>query len=223
MVVPNLSDQVAKGWLMKTVKNQKLLNHDNIATGIDFQLTIQELGGWLMPYRKAYEYFGEVQAVTEQKENVYPCITRWPSSNQMTLNPWSKVQVLAGFSCVTLRRRQKLFESPLGKYRFLGDHILVPITNNGNEEMEIAMIINILPQTKANAVVAIVEDKLKILASCNVEDTYNLKIEQKRRDQRRLSRVEFPLLFVCMVAITSAVLGYLLHPLTLYKASTLYD
>ena len=39
--------------------------------------------------------------------------------------------------------------------------------------MEIAMIINILPQTKANVVVASVEDKLKILASCNVvEDTY---------------------------------------------------
>ena len=43
--------------------------------------------------------------------------------------------------------------------------------------MEIAMIINILPQTKANVVVAFVEDKLKILASCNVvDDTYNLKL-----------------------------------------------
>ena len=41
--------------------------------------------------------------------------------------------------------------------------------------METEMIINILPKTKANAVVATVEDKLKILASCNVEDTYNLK------------------------------------------------
>ena len=55
--------------------------------------------------------------------------------------------------------------------------ILVPITNNGNEEMETAMIINILPQTKANVVVASVEDKRKILASCNVvEDTYNLEL-----------------------------------------------
>ena len=55
--------------------------------------------------------------------------------------------------------------------------ILVPISNNGNEEMEIAMIINILPQTKANVVVASVEDKRKILASCNVvEDTYNLEL-----------------------------------------------
>ena len=55
--------------------------------------------------------------------------------------------------------------------------ILVPINNNGNEEMETAMIINVLPQTKANVVVASVEDKLKILASCNVEeDTYNLKL-----------------------------------------------
>ena len=53
----------------------------------------------------------------------------------------------------------------------------MPITTNGNEEMETAMIINILPQTKANVVVASVEDKLKILASCNVvEDTYNLKL-----------------------------------------------
>ena len=34
--------------------------------------------------------------------------------------------------------------------------------------METAMIINILPQTKANVVVASVEDKLKILASCNI-------------------------------------------------------
>ena len=43
--------------------------------------------------------------------------------------------------------------------------------------MENAMIINILPQKKANVVVAFVEDKLKILASCNVvEDTYNLKL-----------------------------------------------
>uniref|UniRef100_A0A7N2L481 Myb/SANT-like domain-containing protein n=1 Tax=Quercus lobata TaxID=97700 RepID=A0A7N2L481_QUELO len=49
------------------------------------------------------------------------------------------------------------------------------------------------------------------------------RIEQQRRDQRTLSRVEFPLLFVCMVAITSVVLGYLLHPLTLHKATTLYD
>ncbi|KAK7849031.1 hypothetical protein CFP56_003904 [Quercus suber] len=55
--------------------------------------------------------------------------------------------------------------------------ILVPITNNGNEEMETTMIINILPQTKENVVAASVEDKLKILASCNVvEDTYNLKL-----------------------------------------------
>ena len=53
----------------------------------------------------------------------------------------------------------------------------MPITNNGKEEMENAMIINILPQKKANVVVAFVEDKLKILASCNVvEDTYNLKL-----------------------------------------------
>ena len=43
--------------------------------------------------------------------------------------------------------------------------------------METTMIINILPQTKANVVVASVEDKRKILASCNVvEDTYNLKL-----------------------------------------------
>ena len=43
--------------------------------------------------------------------------------------------------------------------------------------METTMIINILPQTKANVVVASVEDKLKILASSNVvEDTYNLKL-----------------------------------------------
>ena len=43
--------------------------------------------------------------------------------------------------------------------------------------MEIAMIIYILRQTKANVVVASVEDKLKILASCNVmEYTYNLKL-----------------------------------------------
>ena len=55
--------------------------------------------------------------------------------------------------------------------------ILVPINNNGNEEMETTMIIIVLPQTKANVVVASVEDKLKILASCNVvEDTYNLKL-----------------------------------------------
>ena len=43
--------------------------------------------------------------------------------------------------------------------------------------METAMIINVFPQTKANVVVASVEGKLKILASCNVvEDTYNLKL-----------------------------------------------
>ena len=55
--------------------------------------------------------------------------------------------------------------------------IPVPITNNGNEEMETAMIFNILPQTKANVVVASIEDKRKILASCNVvEDTYNLEL-----------------------------------------------
>ena len=43
--------------------------------------------------------------------------------------------------------------------------------------METAVIINILPQTKANVVVASVEDKRKILASCNVvEDTHNLEL-----------------------------------------------
>ena len=35
--------------------------------------------------------------------------------------------------------------------------------------METAVIINILPQTKANVVVASVEDKLEILASRNVK------------------------------------------------------
>ena len=49
---------------------------------------------------------------------------------QMTLNPWSKVQVLAGFSCVALHRRQKLFESLLGRYWFLGDHVLIQVNHS---------------------------------------------------------------------------------------------
>jgi len=60
--------------------------------------------------------------------------------------------------------------------------ILVPIAN-GTEEMEAAMIIDILRRAKANVVVASLEDKLEVVASRKVKMVADVMLDDALKQQ----------------------------------------